>query len=133
MSKKFSINAAFADCIENIVQLASGKVPHYILTKELIMSNDNSKEEILSAITQSLSFSIDSICGDDDEEEGFITCMMKRSEAEIQEYKDEQENHKLYSINRLKKWYDLEEKHKTQIEAYLIHKKLDWILEAIKV
>ena len=133
MSDKIAINGAFADCIRGIQYHATATVPHYMYTKEVTLDNSSSKEEVLKMISESVSFTIESTCSEDrDDNEGFITCMIKRDESEIQEWLADQETSKLYSIKRLKKWFDSEERHAIQIEAYLIHIKQEWILEAIK-
>jgi hypothetical protein len=120
-----TIKAAFVDCINVIIYHSQPKIPFWIFNKEEILDNDSPKNEILRAIAESDSFSIEDNC---------IICIILRkgTDKEIEKYHAENEVLKRYQINKLKKWYRLKESNQIQIEEYLNRKNLTWILEAIK-
>ena len=131
-----TIKAAFADEIGRVLHHNTSKPSHYIEQFEVEATNNSSKEKIAELFNTCLGFEIVSNVDEYGEEEaGTINFTMKKSQEEIDElrikFEVDRKNHVVYCIKRLKKWCDNKVEDKEQIEIYLKHKKLDWILEKI--
>ena len=122
-TKKITILANFVDIISRIEQYDNETIPYYMHTKDIDKDNDTPKEELAKLFTECLGFDI---------EDEYITFTVKRDKAELDNYIEEARHLKKCNIAELKKKCNLKEEYRTQIEAYLIHEKLDWILEEIK-
>lgn len=116
-----TIKVSFAECINRLIYFTN---PTIYTTKTVVLSKeDNSKEEIIQALKDSLSFEF----GDES-----LECVVNRTEEEIQEQKQYAKNMVQYQITSLRKWCNRSEENKQQIFTYLKYKNLDWVIEQIK-
>ena len=120
--EKLVINAAFADCIRAIISHNDKEVPEWLLTKEITLYDDNSKEEMIKLFGKCDSFAI---------REGGVEFVVKRSQEEIDQYHQEQDDSLKYEIKKLKKWFNTKPEYQEQIEKYLKAKDLQWILDEL--
>ena len=135
--KRISIKGAFADEISWIEHHTEYTTPSVQLTHyEVIADNDTSKEKMADLFKKCLSFNIIPNVDEDGDNDSEILFTLKKSQEEIDKVNEEFEADRLHHIkcciSRLRKWSDDKVEDKEQIETYLKHKKLDWVLDRIK-
>lgn len=115
-----TIKASFAECTERLIYFIN---PTIYTTKTVILSKeDNSKEEIIQTLKDSLSFDF----GDE-----YVECVVNRTKEEIEEQKQHAKRMVQSQIASLRKWCNISEENKQQIFTYLKYKNLDWVIEQI--
>ena len=117
---KLTINGAFKDCIDSILHHNNETIPHYMLTTEKTVDNDDNKETIVELFKTCISFDI---------KDDYIEFVIKRPQEDLDKFQEDRKNYLEYSIKQLKNWYDKKIENKEQILTYLKAKKLDWIIE----
>jgi hypothetical protein len=137
--KRITIKGAFADEISWIEHHTEYTTPSTQLTHyEVIADNNTSKEKMADLFKNCLSFDLVSNADEDGYDDGAeILFIFKKTQEEIDKVNEKFEADRLHHIDccisRLRKWSDDKVEDKEQIETYLKHKKLDWILEKIKI
>lgn len=115
-----SIHASFKDCIKWILHFKNQPIN---TTKTVVLSKeDNSKEEILQVLKDSLNFEFGDEC---------LECEVYLTEEEIEEKRQYNKRMVQSQINRLRKWCNMSEDYKEEIFTYLKYKNLGWLIEQI--
>ena len=120
--KQTIIKGAFVDCINRIIFLNEKSIPYWFKIKEITVDNDSSNIEIMNLFQSSLSYVI---------QDDTIVFKIKRTESELDKYKEEKIISLRNSILQLKKWFNMNIENKNQIETYLQKKELNWILDQL--
>lgn len=120
-NKKIIINASVKDKIDWVLHFSDNKIPEHMLTKDIYLDSDSTKEDIIEVLKNAKDFYI---------EDGTMVCTIDTPQQELDEWNEDRVKNLDKWIKILKKSYE-NEKYKEQIDDYLEKYEINWLMEEL--